>query len=307
MNAGESVPPRANPADKPLAPNLPACEAARRLFYRHYRILLANREGALKASTSEPLHDLRIAIRRMRTVLRAFRKPLEESSAPRLEADLRRLNRSLGSARDLDVWIEFLTSEPVKAQLEGHRLWARFVAHQQELRRMQQITVRRHLSGAGFAALRKRIDRFLEEELPGASGAAAMAPVAELARRVIKKSLRSALKKGHFRHAQSPDKLHRLRIALRRLRYLIAFFEEILGDPIRKLGKRAHAVERALGEMRDADLALQRILTEGPTPPRVLVRRLTRRRQSMAAEVESAWRRLHDAELMVSVDRILNG
>jgi CHAD domain-containing protein len=285
----------------------PTLEAIRRLVWLQFGTMLQNVDGALEASSSEGLHDLRIAIRRMRTVLRAFPKPLADTAAERIQEDLQQLNRVLGIARDLDVWIGFFSTESVSLQFTGHRLWAKFVAHQLELRRLQQVTVRRHLHGARFTALRIRIGRFLRVELARASAAAPEVPIAGPASQALGKALRRALKRGHLRKSRSSAKLHGLRIALRRVRYLGGFFGPALGRPVRKLSRRTHSLERLLGEIRDADLALVRIQQEGPTPPRLLVSQLERIRQANAATLESAWRRFEDPQFLLGLRRQLKG
>lgn len=289
-----------------LEATLPLPEAVRRLLFLQYRIFLLNVEGARGGETTEALHDLRIAIRRMRVVLRAFAKPLAGTSAGRIEAELQRLNRVLGSARDLDVWIGFFSDESMARQFAHHRLWQGFIGHQLELRRLQQATVRRHLHGAAFSSLRFRLGRFLRVELPELNRSLPFKPVDRGARRAVGKALRRALGLADLRHSHSAEKVHRLRIALRRLRYLGGAFERLLGPAIRKLSRRAHAVERILGGMRDADLALARILSEGPAPPRLLVRQLERRRRDAAAELEACWSRFEDPELLAEVKRELD-
>jgi CHAD domain-containing protein len=283
----------------------PVHEAVRRLLFAQHRIVLANVEGALDGAGQEPLHDLRIAIRRMRTVIRAFRKPLRSTSAERVQEDLQRLNRILGIARDLDVWIGFFSDTAVSSRFARNRLWPRFMAHQLELRRLQQTTVRRHLHGSGFIALRFRIERLLRVELPSAAAAAPPVAIAGPARRALSKSLRQAAKLGHLRQSDSPDKIHRLRIALRRVRYLAAFFSGILSHPVKRLGRRAHAIERILGEVRDAHLALDRIQGQGPTPPRLLVRQLERLRRRDAAALDRAWDRLEEPKFRGELEREL--
>jgi len=244
-------------------------------------------------------------VRRMRSVLRAFRGPLKRTSAARVDRDLQQVNRILGIARDLDVWIGFFSTEAMSAQFTGHRLWPRFVAHQIALRRLQQATVRRQIHGARFAALQSRIERLLRVELPAEAVSAPPVALVGPARRALAKGLRRALGLGRWRHSRSPEKLHRLRIALRRLRYLGVFFGPLLGRSVRKVSRRAHALERVLGGMRDADLILSRILQEGPTPPRLLVKQLERRRQADAATLESAWTRFEDPESILDVRRQL--
>jgi CHAD domain-containing protein len=288
-----------------VAESIPIHEAVRRLLFVHYGMMLANVDGTLAGGAEESLHDLRIAIRRMRAVLRAFRKLLVPLSAQRIDRDLQQLNRALGLARDLDVWIGFFSNEAVSNQFTGHRLWRGFVAHQLELRRLQQATVRRQLSGARFRALRNRIERFLRVEIPAAAALASPAPVAALARRTMAKRVRSTLELGHLRRSRVPEKLHRLRIALRRVRYLGDFFGSVLGRPVRKLCHRTHAIERILGQLRDADITLSRIRQEGPAPPRLLVRQLEELRRANAASLERAWNRFEDPRFISELRRQL--
>lgn len=281
-----------------LERDLSVVEAARRLLFLYFRELLAQVEGAVEAKDIEALHDLRVAIRRIRAVLRAFRKPLAGTAAPRLDRELQNLNSALGEVRDLDVWIDYLTTGAVQAQLGGHPRWTGFVGHQSELRRLQQTTIRRRLLGASFAALRDRIGRFLRIELPRLVGNEPGGALEELGRRVLAKHLRRVAKLADLRQARSAEKLHRLRIALRRARHVGGFFAGLLGPPVVELGKRLQAVEWALGRIRDVDLALARIQREGPAPPRRLVARLENRRREARVVIAKAWQRLEESTFL---------
>jgi len=290
--------------ESPPERTLPVSAVIGRMAGRQYSEILANLDGALASEDAEALHELRIAVRHLRVILRAFRKPLAPTSASRVEGDLQRLNRALGSARDGDVWLCFLDSEPVASKLADHRLWRRFVAHQREIRRLQQATVRRHLRGARFAALRTRIERLLQKEIP-------QLPVKrrleEFARRAVSRSLDRAIKLGRWRRARSLKKLHRLRISLRRIRYLVDGFEEVLGPEVRRLRRRAHRVERILGEVRDTRLALERIADQGPAPPRPLVSHLQNARNAEQASLDDSWRRLADPKFLKKIREEIEG
>jgi CHAD domain-containing protein len=284
---------RALRARLPRSSEMPPGEAARRLLWTHYGALRANVAAVAEAGNSAALHDLRVAIRRMRSVLRVFRDALAPTGGARIDRDLQKLNAALGEARDLDVWIDYLVRNALKARLRGHPRWANFVGHQRELRRLQQITVRRHLRGASFKALEHRIGHLLRVELPRATAAAAP-PDAEAGweRRLLAKFLRRALKLRGQRHSHSPAELHQLRMALRRVRHIGEFFGSRLAAPAGELMKRVQAVERMLGRMRDVDLAIARIQLEGPAPPRLLVGKLERRRLHNRIDLRRAWRRL---------------
>src|SRR5262245_11504004 len=60
---------------------------------------------------SAALHDFRVALRRTRTLLRAYRDLLRDSVSKKLARALRDLARSTGSARDAEVQLEWLAAQ----------------------------------------------------------------------------------------------------------------------------------------------------------------------------------------------------
>src|SRR5215471_19011986 len=69
------------------------------------RHIEANRPGTLAAADPEYLHQMRVALRRMRTAFEAFEGAVPEEVASQLIGELRWLARALGRARDWDVFI----------------------------------------------------------------------------------------------------------------------------------------------------------------------------------------------------------
>ncbi len=275
-----------------LGSELGVLEASRRLIALQFKIIVTSVEGVLQDEHSEPLHDVRVAIRRLRTTLQVFRKPLTGTMAETIDFVLERLNQVLGPARDLDVWIEFLNNPEVQEQLAGNRRWTALMRHQLANRRLQQPTVRRHLSGPSFSALQLKISRLVRVELPWLIATEPPESLKKHARRALGKSLRRALKLAKLRHSHSVDELHRLRAALRKARYMVEWFAPILGSSFDKLRGRIHAVERTVATIHDADMGLAQISTQGPPPPRSLVQRLELRRRDHLARLDRVWHRL---------------
>jgi CHAD domain-containing protein len=75
----------------------------------HARAMLAADPAVRLGQGSEPLHDFRVATRRMRALLRAARPGLDERWAEGLRAELGWLAGETGAARDLDVLVEELS------------------------------------------------------------------------------------------------------------------------------------------------------------------------------------------------------
>jgi CHAD domain-containing protein len=271
--------------------NLHVVEAARRLLWIQFKTILANLDGAVAGETSEPLHDVRVAIRRMLSLLRAFRKHLPEGPRREIEELLAEISEELGPVRDLDVWVDLLQSAPVQSKLARSRLYPAYLRHHQQRRQLVHATVRRCLRGPHFASQRLKINRLLREELPRLIKTAPPGSLPKLAATQFGKALRRALKQGRLRHSASPKKLHQLRIILRKARYLAEFFAPVLGADTAKLVKRMRRVERMVARIHDLDMGMQHLAHEGPLPPRALAIYLQQQREQNLGKLDKVWRR----------------
>ncbi len=288
-----------------IRPGLGVAEAARRLLVLQAKTIWVNISGAKEGESVKPLHDIRVAARQMRAVLRAFRKLLEKTSAPGLDLALQRLSRSLGPARDADVWAVLLTSRGVRKRLADEPGWEAFVLHHLQRRRRQVAVVRRCLNQQQTAALKLKFGRLLRVELPRLVRTEPGGTLEKFARRQLRKEWRRALALACLRHSKSPDDLHRLRIALRRVRYLGVFFAPALGATVEKLAERVHAAERSLARVHDTDVGLARLASGRLKPPRALVSLLKQRRREHLAKLDVTWRCLSQPAFQRAVRRKL--
>ncbi|MFN2315529.1 MAG: CHAD domain-containing protein, partial [Gemmatimonadales bacterium] len=92
--------PRALPAD---LLQRPAAETARILAWFHLGNARAARRRLGSPEDSEALHDFRVALRRLRSVLQDWRRPTSDTIPGRYLRHLRRLARATGPSRDLEV------------------------------------------------------------------------------------------------------------------------------------------------------------------------------------------------------------
>jgi inorganic triphosphatase YgiF len=164
------------------------------------RTLLAHEVGLRLAP--EDVHQLRVALRRLRAYLQAAGPLLDGSWSEPLREELQELGRTLGEARDLDVLIGHL-------EAEGERLGEPAGAKLVEPLRPERTALERllaFLTGERWHAL---LDR-LEEELPRRAGPA----LEELAAAEAKR-----LRKRHVPADASDEQLHDLRKRVKRARY----------------------------------------------------------------------------------------
>jgi len=247
-------------------------------------------DGAIAGDDPEHLHRIRVAIRRLRSLLRAFRRHLPDTVP--VDRAWRLLGDALGAARDLDVWVSFLHSDEITRVMQGNRRWRAFVQHHEQVRRLQLPTVRRELRGARFNTLRRQMAKLLRTQLPLLLCARAPETLEEFAAKKLFKELRHIRDLSPLRHSSSPEELHCLRGTLRRARYLAEFFGPVLGKNASKLTRRLHQVEKPLAQMHDLDVGLSLVQYSGPATPRVFAQLVRTRREQQQLLIDGAWRRL---------------
>jgi len=269
----------------------PVVEAARRLLWIQFKTILANVDAAVADETSEAVHDVRVAMRRMRVLVRVFRDYLPVGPRQEMENMLAEIGVELGPVRDLDEWVHLLESALIPASVKRSPLFPAYLRHYQQQCRPAVATVRRCLRGRHFAGQRRKINRLLREDLPRLARIKTGVSLPRLATKQLDKAMRRLDGDEPLRHSQSASKLHRLRISFRKARYLAEFFGPVLGADTVRLAKRLHRVERVLGRIHDIDLGMELLTRGGPLPPPAIAGFLQRLRDRNFRELNKQWRR----------------
>ena len=270
--------------------------------------LLANQAAAEDGRNLEGVHQMRVALRRMRTGFSIFRRALELPALAAFNDDAKRMGQKLGVARNWDVFVTETLAAPAEAC--GGIDFARLRAAAEPHRAAAYADLRAALRDPAYNRFQLALGHWIERrgwrnEVPADSLAALSEPVAALAARMLDRLHRKALKQGaHFRHLPAPGR-HRLRIALKKLRYGAEFFAGVYGDHggagrwLSRLGK----LQTALGRDHDA-ASLPELLAaiEGAEPVPELQRPIgallgwsARDGIAAAATLEERWRKFKHA------------
>ena len=280
-------------------------EALRRVAYVQYKIIRANEEGPKTGDDPEPLHDLRVALRRFRSLLTLFRKPLKDTWAGDIDRRLAAVAKALGPARDYDVWMERLREMEAQQDLSRSRVWNRYLAHQKEFAESHVTHVRQVLDGARYRNLMQEIAYFLRIQLSELVKESKGNPVEPyVARRLWRLSRRivaSEIPGGSW----EVEDFHALRKQCRRGRYIAESFGSVLGTRTRRWGKTLKRMADVLGDLHDADVGLERVAYEAVAAPRVLVAALKAQRATALREVDAAWAELKDERAFQKLKREL--
>jgi CHAD domain-containing protein len=197
----------------------PAGEAAVRLARRHVDAAGEAVERLADGADPEALHDFRVALRRLRSVLRAYRSCLAKLPKS-LRRELKRLARATSAGRDAEVFLEWLDTRPaLPAPEQAAREWLR-----RWLGQARDAAYRRLRSEvpADFTALAKSLHRRLAARRNAASYGEVTAD--HLRQQIV----RLADDLGRVRSVADAGLIHEARIQGKRLRYLIEPLERRL-------------------------------------------------------------------------------
>jgi CHAD domain-containing protein/CYTH domain-containing protein len=221
-----------------------------------------------RGGDDEALHDFRVAIRRLRSTVRAYREALEGSVGGGDRRRLGALADATGAARDLEVHIAWLQKRlDDLPEGERARVWTLLSSLRGEQAKAEE-RLRRQVA-KDFPRERWRLARRLRfyqvrmdvEAPPGGPRLASA-----FARLAVEHAADLERRLAAVRTIDDQEEAHRARIAAKRLRYLVEPVQaELEGAP--EIVRRIKKLQDALGEMHDADVLLERVAQEKTPPP----------------------------------------
>jgi CHAD domain-containing protein len=238
--------------DVQLARGQSAGQAAEAVLARTHAIAEANLPGTLDDVDSEFLHDLRVAVRRARSLVRELKTVFPNRQLQRLRDDLKWVQLITGETRDLDV--QLLDFEDYEDRERLAALHDVLTAH----RATALATMKRRLrSRRATRTFEAWADLRALEDTP---------PIEQLAAERIARVYRRMVKMGRaIDEDTAPEALHELRKKGKELRYLLEFFGGLFDpDVVKPMIKALKALQDVLG--RHQDFEVQADTLRGLTP-----------------------------------------
>jgi CHAD domain-containing protein len=255
----ESASEQAPKEKRRIRPSDPMIVFAYECLRREFDELAARRPVDDKPPSTEDVHRMRIAMRRLRVALRLFRRMMPHE-AREFRKDLRTFARSLGDTRDLDVHADVFRTyaQTVPAESLGD-----LGGYELHLRRERSEARARMVEQFGDDRYDELLESFgaLLEDAPSAGAARRWHSfkVSDGVDKYLKKSVKRVLKLGRKVGDEAHAKdLHRLRIRAKRLRYELEFFA-FAYKSLDKAALEAKALQDLLGEHQDACTASERL------------------------------------------------
>lgn len=217
----------------------------------------ANEDGVRRNLDVEFLHDLRVAVRRIRAAIGQFKGVLPTQEAARFNSEFKWLGSVTGPVRDLDVYLQNMAEyradlpeairddlSPLDAYLRKHHR----IEHRRLVKRLNSKRYHRLINGWQNFLQQGPRD---ESDCPDAAR-----PILDLASERIWAVYRRVYKRGRGVAADTPaDVMHKLRIDCKMLRYLLEFSASLYPpDEIRTLVASLRRLQDNLGNYNDLEV-----------------------------------------------------
>lgn len=219
----------------------------------HYETMIYYEQETRRGHQIEPLHQMRVAARKLRVALSLLGDYLHPDQNKRLRKDLRHLGSILGKVRDLDIFWEKATRHHDDSAPETSAGFDQMQDEWQAARNQHQKKVAAYLAGPKYKKFRKRFLQFLQP--PFSLGNPAVS-VSCFAIQAIDARLQAVLSFRPVLQSPTLDDLHALRIAFKKLRYTIEFFLDLLGKDIEVCLELLKQVQDHIGDLNDARVAV---------------------------------------------------
>ncbi len=254
---GKSVPPAVEPlGPTSVSPEMTAGEVAYAVLRKQFGVLRANEPGTRLGEDIEALHDMRVATRRLRAAMAAFR-PVLTPRVQRFRDQLGWVAAALGEVRDLDVQLERM--HEWRANFPPERAAA--LESVEEILNTRRKAARKRMLTVLDSRRYERLCLSFAGALkagPPKSFAPGRAPILAIAPDMVERRYKRLRKQGDLiKKASAPEAYHLLRIDAKKLRYALEFVGNgIYGKPATEFSARVTAMQDVLGLHQDAYVAM---------------------------------------------------
>jgi CHAD domain-containing protein len=266
--AGEHPPERderafaIHPADR-------LADVAHKTFARHFARMIWNEPGTRLGVDSEYLHDMRVAVRRLRTAIELFETAIPDHPRRTFAEDLRWIGRALGRVRDRDVALARITELTADAPPMERSAW-KILRHSLELERARgRVRMVEVLDSERYRAFVERAREWIEGSPPAGAGIPAGGlPAYTVAPRLVAERMGAlAIAYEEAERLVDEESVHEFRMAAKRARYSYEYFGDTAGPRSGRRAKRLANLQDFLGDHQDAVMLLGHLRKYAKTVP----------------------------------------
>lgn len=255
---------------QPIQPEDPIAEAGRKILLDNFIRMLERSAGSRSGEDIEDVHQMRVAIRRMRSAFRLLDEHYKAKPVGPFKRHLRWVARLLGDVRDLDVMIDNLEKYVKGLDADEAAAMHKLIKRLDKKRRKARARLVEGLDQSLYDKFVRAFAVFLTTP-----GKAAISPDSTVTPHQVRHvtpvlfyeklaAVRAydAVIEAHAGD-DTPDidaeTLHALRIEFKRLRYAVTFFKDVLGNSVNEFIDEIKTMQDYLGRLNDVVVARERL------------------------------------------------
>jgi len=233
----------------------PAADGFRRVLANLADTIDANRQGTIDDIDPEFLHDLRVAVRRSRSVLSHAKRVLPADGRDHFRGELRWLGTVTSPVRDLDVYLIEWPGYVAPLDAGSVQALSPVVEHIKRRRAAEQVDLAAHLDSSRYQGLMTAWRAWLDPPAGTSSKKAARALGPVVVARIVEAQEQLLSRGRAIDPTTAAEELHELRKDAKRLRYLLECFGGLMPASARKpFVQRLKALQDNLGEHQDTEV-----------------------------------------------------
>ena len=234
-------------APTPISKKMRPEEAFRATLLDCLAQITANAATLRVGRSAEGLHQLRVAFRRLEVALGAFGWEFRQDWLEELRGRAKILLGRLSPARDLDVFTGKLLADPPKSGVRDGLEQLRARAESARDTAWEGVVI--CISSPDFEMFTDDVAALASSQLPLTRNR----QLPRTARRILDRQVRRVKKRAHVAKSKEEGDVHRLRIALKKLRYTAEFFAPLYSrKKVTRYLKKLRGLQNHLGDLNDA-------------------------------------------------------
>jgi len=284
-----------------LSPGETVADAARKAIALGVESLLRH-QSAAESGEAEPLHQLRVATRRLRATIELFSSVIYAAQLKIFRRDLPWIGAMAGGARECDVTAALIAARAAKIDPALKDAIAPMIAALGEGRTSEHTKLHELLASKRYRSLLAKLAH------PAIKKVGADRRLGIVAAQLVRPASRGAARLGGKLAADAPDPVfHKLRVRIKRLRYELEMIAPLGAKRHRKTLRRLEELQELLGTYHDIAVASAWLLSYAETssaPPKTmlaagaLIQSLSSRESKLRRQCMRAWRRFERSDAM---------
>lgn len=245
-----------------IQPKQPTREVVLHMISTMFELSQRNQQGVIDDIDTEYLHDYRVAIRKIRSILSLIKHVFPAQITLQLKQQFKALAQETNLLRDLDVYLlaqcELKAKLPPQLQAGLDKLFQNFAKH----RSSESLRIANHFQSETYQNTLATITATLKACKKSAKTKNSHLPVYKIATQEVHKKYHKVCHNGGLLTPITDDEaFHDLRIECKKLRYLLEFFTNLMEPENNKLTiTNLKKLQDKLGHFNDLSVQQEKLM-----------------------------------------------